>query len=502
MNVNDTKDDAQLPDRTDGFVAASDAMKRIFRQVQQVAGTGATVLLTGESGVGKEVVAKALFQLGSRRNRALIKVNCGAIPAALLESEMFGYERGAFTGADPRGKLGYFRLAHTGTLFLDEIGELPLALQVKLLRVLQDSEVTPVGGTEPKKIDVQIVAATNTTLEKMVADGLFRQDLYYRLNVVPIHIPALRERPEDIQPLARHFLEQHNRKYSKTVTFTDGAFQALQACPWYGNVRELEHIVERVVVTQEHDVMTPDRLRAFLPQYRETSEVPIVPKLIPLAQAVEAVEEKLILMALEKHKTARLAAACLEISTPTFSRKHRAVQARIEARTRTASTDKDRSAWRVEEELDKQLRTVAIVAAASLNLDYIRDLSALPRVENQTFERLRRQLTAIREREGTIAWTYIWFVTPDYQVVNLVSDSNLPLDPGEVYLGPPEMMRAVHQAMAGTVTVTPRYTDRFGCFKSCLAPIKDETGQVIAVFGSDYSANYIERQLAEMHSSH
>jgi transcriptional regulator with GAF, ATPase, and Fis domain len=216
--------------------------------VQQVADSRATVLVTGESGVGKEVVAKALHEMSSRSSKPFVAVSCAALPETLLESELFGYEKGAFTGAQG-AKLGRFEAAAQGTLFLDEIGEIPLAIQVKLLRVLQEREFERLGANKPTKVDVRLVTATNRDLRQAVDEGIFRLDLMYRLQVVELHIPALRERVEDIGPLAMHFLQKYCAENSRALLELEPATLALlERYSWPGNVRELENTIERGVV--------------------------------------------------------------------------------------------------------------------------------------------------------------------------------------------------------------------------------------------------------------
>lgn len=226
----------------------------------RVASMDTTVILLGETGVGKEVMARYIFQHSHRAKNSFIKVNCGAIPENLIESELFGYEGGAFTGANKNGKIGLFELANKGTLFLDEIGELPKDMQVKLLRVLQEQEILRVGGTKPVKIDVRIIAATNRNLEEMVKDGTFREDLYYRLTVFPISIPPLRMRKKDIIPLALSFLEKLNQKYQLKKYFTDLSMQLLHEYDWPGNIRELKNIVERAIIISPSDAIKPEDL--------------------------------------------------------------------------------------------------------------------------------------------------------------------------------------------------------------------------------------------------
>jgi formate hydrogenlyase transcriptional activator len=230
------------------IVGQSSALRGVLKKVKQVAGVDTTVLLTGETGTGKELIARAIHALSPRKDRPLIKVNCGAIPQGVVESELFGHERGAFTGALQR-RIGRFELADKGTLFMDEVGELPLDTQVKLLRVLQEQEFERLGGGRSITVDVRLVAATNRDLDIEVSDSRFRADLYYRLNVFPIRVPPLRERPEDIPPLVRHFLAHFQRKLAKSVRgVTPEGMQRLMAYPWPGNIRELQNVLERACV--------------------------------------------------------------------------------------------------------------------------------------------------------------------------------------------------------------------------------------------------------------
>jgi len=231
-----------------GLIGSSEAIQRVKDQVRTVAATDSTVLLEGETGTGKELVSRAVHTLSQRKNRALIKFNCAAIPHGLLESELFGHERGAFTGAVAR-KLGRFELADLGTLFLDEVGEIPLELQVKLLRVLQEQEFERLGGAQTQRVNVRLVAATNRNLAEMVSDQEFRSDLYFRLNVFPITIPPLRERTEDIPLLAEHFLKEFALRMDKQIdTIPELMMQRLKRHSWPGNVRELQNFLERAVI--------------------------------------------------------------------------------------------------------------------------------------------------------------------------------------------------------------------------------------------------------------
>ena len=238
---------------TETIVAENKKMKQVLLKAHNVAQVDSTVLLTGESGTGKEILAKYIHRHSKRSEEAFIAINCANLPEHLVESELFGYERGAFTGANTEGKVGLFEAAHHGTLFLDEIAELPFTLQAKLLRVLETCEVRRLGSNVDRKMDFRLIAATNKNLKKMVEEGLFRSDLYYRLNVIPIIIPPLRERPEDIVVLALRFLESFNKKYGLDVEFDSETFEELQSYKWPGNVRELKSVVERNVISSLQD---------------------------------------------------------------------------------------------------------------------------------------------------------------------------------------------------------------------------------------------------------
>lgn len=255
----------EMPRPEVALIGESKALRHVIESVERIAGNDSSVLITGESGTGKEVVARLLHSSSSRVARAFVAVNCGAIPEALIESELFGHAKGAFTGAT-EAHPGKFLQADGGTLFLDEIGELKLGLQVKLLRALQEREVTPVGETHPRRVDVRIVAATNRDLEAMVKEGTFRADLFFRLDVIPLKLPALRERPEDIPVLAAYFLEGINRRLGRKVAFSAEALNLLQLYDWPGNVREMANLVERLVVLSTCDIIAggdlPARMRA------------------------------------------------------------------------------------------------------------------------------------------------------------------------------------------------------------------------------------------------
>jgi two-component system response regulator PilR (NtrC family) len=255
------------------IVGSSPAMIAVFEMMRSVAGTGSTVLITGESGTGKELVAKALHALSPRRDAPFVSINCGALPEALLESELFGHLKGAFTDAH-QSKKGLFEAAHTGTLFLDEVGETPTSMQVKLLRAIQERRIRRVGGTEEIAVDVRLVAATNRPLDELTEARGFRRDLFYRLNVIPIAIPPLRDRREDIPLLAELFLRRFNRQMEKQLSFSPPTLELLVAYPWPGNVRELENVVERAVALEAGSEIGPDRLPDDMCRTAPASESP------------------------------------------------------------------------------------------------------------------------------------------------------------------------------------------------------------------------------------
>jgi two-component system response regulator PilR (NtrC family) len=289
--------------RVSDLIGKGQKMQAVMDMVRRVASGRSSVLITGESGTGKEVVARALHESGDRAKHAFITVNCGALPETLMESELFGHEKGAFTGANTR-KDGLVRAAHGGTLFLDEVGELPTPLQVKLLRVLQERKVRPVGGHQELEVDVRVVAATNRDVEQSVADGSFRQDLFYRLNVIRIKLPPLRERVEDIPMLAAHFLQKHSALEGKRLSFSSEAMQWISQQQYPGNVRELENVVERAVaLSSEPYVVRRDvqgsALYAPISMEREPLQV-LPPEGVDLDQALGNLEKSLLVQALER----------------------------------------------------------------------------------------------------------------------------------------------------------------------------------------------------------
>ncbi|RMG74051.1 MAG: sigma-54-dependent Fis family transcriptional regulator [Nitrospirae bacterium] len=301
------------------IIGESDAMKDVFRMIDRLAQSDSTVLILGESGTGKELVASTIHYQGKRKDGPFVVVNCGALPENLIESELFGYEKGAFTGATRR-KPGRFELANGGTLFLDEVGELPPAVQVKLLRVLQDGTFERLGGTESIKVDVRVIAATNRDLETEVKEGNFREDLYYRLAVIPLTLPPLRERREDIPLLIEHFLQRYNSRLGKQVSFSKDAVSALMEYHFPGNVRELENIVERMVTLCEGDRVTREDLPSHLFKKGAHEEL----ELQPLTKVAQEAEKQYIVRVLRQTGGNRSrAASVLGISRKTLWEKMR-----------------------------------------------------------------------------------------------------------------------------------------------------------------------------------
>lgn len=279
----------------DGIGESTEVLK-IHKLIERIMDFNANVLLTGETGVGKTMYAKQIHFGGSRKELPFIEINCAAIPETLLESELFGYEKGAFTGASSEGKIGQIELADGGTLFLDEISELSMNLQSKLLKVIQDKKITRIGGTNEVEVDFRLIAATNRDLEELVTKGAFRRDLYYRLNVIPIEIPALRHRSEDIQPLARHFINKFNKKYDENKYFSLDVMDQLSNYKWPGNVRELENTVERMVLTVEGDEI---RIENLPPQFR-LSNIPKVNEQNGIQDVLDQMEVQILKEALSE----------------------------------------------------------------------------------------------------------------------------------------------------------------------------------------------------------
>jgi DNA-binding NtrC family response regulator len=296
----------QLTERVEfrNIIGISPAMEQVFTVVRRVADTEATVLITGESGTGKELVARAIHGKSSRHNSPFVAVNCAAIPKDLLESELFGHVRGAFTSA-VRDNPGKFKLADGGTIFLDEVGDLPVGLQPKLLRVLQEKTVEPLGGNVSHKLNVRVLAATNADLEKAISAGNFREDLYYRIAVIPIHLPPLRERREDIPLLVRHFAAKRG---GEGVVLAKDAIDAMQRYSWPGNIRELENTVERLLIMRERSTIALDELPEKIRCGAETREGSIV-SLPPEGYSLEQLEHEIVLEALERNDWNQTSAA-------------------------------------------------------------------------------------------------------------------------------------------------------------------------------------------------
>jgi PAS domain S-box-containing protein len=302
------------------IIYQSEQIKSLMFEVERVARVESTVTIYGESGVGKELFAHAIHQLSPRAEKPFIKINCGSIPENLLESELFGYEKGAFTGALSHGKKGLFELANEGTLFLDEIGEMPLNLQVKLLRAIQEREIMKIGASKAIPINIRIITATNKNLEEMVAAGTFREDLFYRIHVIPLFIPPLRERKEDIEPLVFHFLEYYNEKFLTKKHFSEDAMEMLKAYKWPGNIRQLQNVMERAMVVTADQMITANDLVKILEKRKESQNPVEVHTIIPLHHAVQNTEKQLLQLALLKYKTLTKVAEVLEVSQPTISR--------------------------------------------------------------------------------------------------------------------------------------------------------------------------------------
>lgn len=303
------------------IIGNSRKMIKIFEVIDRIAEVDTTILILGDTGVGKEVIAREIHKNSLRKNGPFIKVNCASIPENLFESELFGYEKGAFTGATRKGKPGLFELAHNGTILLDEIGELSLNSQSKLLRVLQEKQMMRVGGTEVFEVDTRIIAATNKDLEKEVEKGSFREDLFYRLNVVPIIVPPLKERREDIPLFVIHFLDLYNSKYNKNKKLDYSAIELLKWYSWPGNVRQLKNLIERLVLICPYEVVTDDYILNIIEKEDIATLYSIGKKGLTLDEAVCIVEKQLIYNALKNYGTTRKAAKALGVSQPTVVRK-------------------------------------------------------------------------------------------------------------------------------------------------------------------------------------
>lgn len=307
---------------TDYIVAEDEEMLNLLLLAKRVAQVDTTVIIYGETGTGKELIAKYIYNNSLRNDKPFIKINCGAIPESLIESEFFGYVDGAFTGATKGGKIGTFEAANNGTLLLDEVGELPLSMQVKLLRVLQDGEIEKVGSYKTIKVDVRIIAATNKNLEEMVKKGQFREDLYYRLNVVPLRVLPLRSRKSSIIPTVEYFVKVFNERYRMQKELSQDVMRYLYDYSWPGNVRELRNLVERIIVTTPGDEIRVNDLPHHIIEVvdKHKNEVDMHMK---LSDAVESLEREMILKSYDRYKNVRAAAKELGISPSTFVRKRK-----------------------------------------------------------------------------------------------------------------------------------------------------------------------------------
>lgn len=305
---------------TDGMIATCDEMKKVLHLALQVAEIDANVLLLGESGVGKSHIAKFIHNKSPRKDGPFIEVNCGAIPETLFEAEFFGYESGSFTGANTKGKVGLAELAEGGTLFLDEIGELSLANQVKILKFIQEKQFYRVGGTKLRTVDFRIISATNKDLEKAIEEKSFRQDLFFRLNVVPITIPPLRKRPSDIIPLVDYFLKYFSEKYGRERSLDEGVIHLLLAQQWKGNVRELINLIERLVVTSSKHLIEIENLpEGYRKMFSDVSLADDGNR--PLVEILDSVEKQVLIHARKRYKTTIQMAKALGISQPSVVRK-------------------------------------------------------------------------------------------------------------------------------------------------------------------------------------
>lgn len=314
-------------EKTDSIISSSKKMEDTLKLSMRASKSDASVFITGESGVGKEEIARFIHENSARKDKPFVAINCAAIPKELIESELFGYIDGAFTGSKRGGKKGLLEEADGGTFFLDEIGDLPLETQGKLLRVLQDGVLRRIGSTRESVIDVRYISATNLSSSKLLDDSVFRQDLLYRLSVIPIHVAPVRERREDIIPLVEHFISLYNKKYNRAVQLSAAAYNYLCRLPWRGNVRQIKNVVERIVILSEDGPLLQEDLLPILKmdienEGREISELPVkVTQLTTLSKAQEEMEKQLIDMALDKYKSVPKAAGALGVPPSTLYRK-------------------------------------------------------------------------------------------------------------------------------------------------------------------------------------
>lgn len=301
------------------IIGNSVSMKKVVQLMSQISNIDVTVLITGETGVGKNLVAKTIHNMSNRKDNPFVEVNCGALSEHLLESELFGYEKGAFTGANDKGKKGIFETAYKGTIFLDEIGEIPLHLQVKLLQALENKTFYKLGNSKPIIFDARIIVATNKDLNKMVKEGKFREDLFYRLNIIPILLPPLRDRKDEIVMLTYNFMEEFNEKYNFNKKISPSAYNTLIEYNWPGNVRELKNVVERLIITSQNNLIEKYEIINIIKKPEEKTE--IIDDIMPLKTAREIIEKQIIINALKKYKTTRKVGEILEVDQSTIVKK-------------------------------------------------------------------------------------------------------------------------------------------------------------------------------------
>ncbi len=312
---------AGMPDIESELIFESPVMINLINMVARISSSEATVLIQGESGTGKSMIAKFIYQNSTRKNKPFVELNCGAIPENLLESELFGYEKGAFTGANNKGKIGLFEIANGGTIFLDEISTIPLHLQVKILRVLQEKEIMRVGGTKYIPVDIRIISATNSNLEQLVQEGSFRKDLFYRLNVCQFTMPPLRDRKEDISSLCDFFIDKFNTKYHCSKILSPSAKKLLHCYNWPGNIRELENIMERIIIITNADLISGENIASLFPVSNLESANHSNPAVIDLKDEMDNFEKNIIISKLRYCKTVTDLAHSLSIDKSTATRK-------------------------------------------------------------------------------------------------------------------------------------------------------------------------------------
>ncbi|MBQ6401604.1 MAG: sigma 54-interacting transcriptional regulator [Firmicutes bacterium] len=316
VKLHESADDPVL---SESLIGSSASLQDVWKMIQKIAPTDASVMITGESGVGKEIVADEIYKMGPRKDKPFVKVNCASIPANLLESELFGYEKGAFTGASTSGKKGLFEMANQGTLLLDEIGEMPLDLQVKLLRAIQNKEITRVGGTKPIPLDIRFISATNADLKQRIDEGTFRRDLFYRLSVIPIHIPPLRDRTEDLEELCDHFVQIYGDHHGHQVQLLPVHLSLMKRYSWPGNIRELENVIEYLTIcSSATGTIDMDMLQGLL-NVAETGDLNM--NEVTLAESTEQHEIARIENALANSNNLREAGKILGVNASTVSRK-------------------------------------------------------------------------------------------------------------------------------------------------------------------------------------